>query len=326
MNTFFFVYTILVILISAAAGVLAASAFAMTHRRSRLAEAGFFLAYTTELIGIFGAEWVSRGMPLDQVDYYGIESPIARTIEGAIILLCLWDLFLSIIERRDITILATVVVAFVFICITIVQVAPEGPLRQWGFYSIRQAFLAWALIFALGCYIRTKDEEYRQRMRRYLKEYLILWALVLLIFIEDTLVILVLPEPTSSSDLALYLSRRNIFENLAVVWFAIISIRGSIKEVMLRSDIPPIASDANGSRNDNLREHIDAVLPKFAANNNLSAREREVLALVIEGRDNRTIANELFLSEGTVKTHVHNIMKKTNSSTRDELKKRFWAS
>jgi DNA-binding NarL/FixJ family response regulator len=45
----------------------------------------------------------------------------------------------------------------------------------------------------------------------------------------------------------------------------------------------------------------------------LSARESEVLALVLAGKDNRTIATELFLSEGTIKSHVHNIMKKTGN-------------
>ena len=51
-----------------------------------------------------------------------------------------------------------------------------------------------------------------------------------------------------------------------------------------------------------------------------------MLALVIEGKDNRTIAQDLFLSEGTIKTHVHNIMVKTETRSRDELKKSFWAS
>ena len=63
-----------------------------------------------------------------------------------------------------------------------------------------------------------------------------------------------------------------------------------------------------------------------AKNNGLSARESEVLALVLAGKDNRTIATELFLSEGTIKSHVHNIMKKTGTSSRDELKKSFWAA
>jgi DNA-binding NarL/FixJ family response regulator len=42
----------------------------------------------------------------------------------------------------------------------------------------------------------------------------------------------------------------------------------------------------------------------------LTRREREVLLLLIEGLDNRTIAGRLFISEATVKFHLHNIMDK----------------
>ena len=42
----------------------------------------------------------------------------------------------------------------------------------------------------------------------------------------------------------------------------------------------------------------------------LSDREREVLRLITEGKNQREIAALLFLSEATVKSHRHNIMKK----------------
>ncbi|GAA1855520.1 response regulator transcription factor [Pseudonocardia ailaonensis] len=42
----------------------------------------------------------------------------------------------------------------------------------------------------------------------------------------------------------------------------------------------------------------------------LTAREREVLALMAEGRTNRGIARRLFLTDRTVETHVTNIMAK----------------
>jgi len=44
----------------------------------------------------------------------------------------------------------------------------------------------------------------------------------------------------------------------------------------------------------------------------LTAREREVLGLVAEGLSNSEIAQKLFLSEGTVKTHVKRIFYKMN--------------
>jgi DNA-binding NarL/FixJ family response regulator len=51
----------------------------------------------------------------------------------------------------------------------------------------------------------------------------------------------------------------------------------------------------------------------------LSGRETEVLALVAHGRSNKEIAQELFLSEGTVKIHVSHIMTKLDIDRRTEL-------
>jgi LuxR family maltose regulon positive regulatory protein len=48
----------------------------------------------------------------------------------------------------------------------------------------------------------------------------------------------------------------------------------------------------------------------------LSERELEVLGLVAEGLSNREIADKLFLSVGTVKTHVHNIFGKLGVESR----------
>jgi FixJ family two-component response regulator len=47
--------------------------------------------------------------------------------------------------------------------------------------------------------------------------------------------------------------------------------------------------------------------PRFES---LSSREREVMALVTTGKMNKLIANELGLSEATVKSHRHNVMLK----------------
>jgi DNA-binding NarL/FixJ family response regulator len=44
----------------------------------------------------------------------------------------------------------------------------------------------------------------------------------------------------------------------------------------------------------------------------LSAREREVLALMAEGRSNAGIARQIFIAETTVEKHVHSILGKLN--------------
>jgi DNA-binding NarL/FixJ family response regulator len=44
----------------------------------------------------------------------------------------------------------------------------------------------------------------------------------------------------------------------------------------------------------------------------LSAREREVLALMAEGRSNAGIAHRIWVTEGTVEKHVRSILTKLN--------------
>lgn len=52
---------------------------------------------------------------------------------------------------------------------------------------------------------------------------------------------------------------------------------------------------------------------------NLTKREHQIVNLIQKGLSNREIAEELFISETTVKKHVSNIFEKTGVSSRKEL-------
>ena len=51
----------------------------------------------------------------------------------------------------------------------------------------------------------------------------------------------------------------------------------------------------------------------------LTPREREVLALVVQGHGNAAIAEQLAIGRGTVKSHVRNVMRKLGVAGRTEL-------
>ena len=51
----------------------------------------------------------------------------------------------------------------------------------------------------------------------------------------------------------------------------------------------------------------------------LTNREKEVLGLLLRAYDNRSIAEKLFISEGTAKNHIHNIYEKFGVSNRYQL-------
>lgn len=51
---------------------------------------------------------------------------------------------------------------------------------------------------------------------------------------------------------------------------------------------------------------------------NLSAREAEVMSLIAAGHSNRLIAEQLFVTEKTVKNHVNKIYAKLGAGSRPE--------
>ena len=62
----------------------------------------------------------------------------------------------------------------------------------------------------------------------------------------------------------------------------------------------------------NLQERIDEVCVEYK----LTPREKEFIELIYSGKSNKEIAEILFLSESTVKTHIYNIFRKMNVKSR----------
>ena len=61
------------------------------------------------------------------------------------------------------------------------------------------------------------------------------------------------------------------------------------------------------------------VFESFSVQHDLSAREREVLRLILAEKTNAEIAQALYVTESTAKYHVHNILRKSGVKSRMEL-------
>jgi DNA-binding CsgD family transcriptional regulator len=64
---------------------------------------------------------------------------------------------------------------------------------------------------------------------------------------------------------------------------------------------------------------LDSLSESFLSAYGITDREREIIEKVIEGKSNSTIADELFISLATVKTHLHNIYTKIGVESRFDL-------
>jgi DNA-binding CsgD family transcriptional regulator len=78
------------------------------------------------------------------------------------------------------------------------------------------------------------------------------------------------------------------------------------------------AAGDDGSRSPLARGVVGEAAPERTDTFGLSRREREVLALIAEGRTNREIGERLFISQKTVGVHVGNILAKLRVSGRVE--------
>ena len=92
-------------------------------------------------------------------------------------------------------------------------------------------------------------------------------------------------------------------------------LRLELQNYMLRVDKLQIAVDEKGNKSKSSEEK----LKQF----DLSARETEVLKLISKGYKNSEIAEKLFVSQNTVKTHIKNIYVKLDVRNRVEALKRL---
>lgn len=319
MEIAFYFYTILVMLVCIAAGTISLSAYFVCRKRSHLYMVAFFLFYFLDLALIFQNEYLGQNTEFPLEVFYTIDQPALRIFFALGIIQSLWLVALDFLDEKRLWLRIVPAVGFVVLSATVIIALPEGQYKQWLFYSMRQIFLLWCLAYALLRYRTTKSEIEKTRMRRQEPLFLITLVLTMCIILEDTFMMLVWdPDPASATMLPLYISERNFSENFLMLAFAFFSLREAAATLRLRFKEPPV------SENPVVRQQIDDLLPAYSERHGMTAREREILALVLQGKDNQNIASELQLALGTVKAHVHNILKKTDHASRQELTRDFW--
>ena len=89
------------------------------------------------------------------------------------------------------------------------------------------------------------------------------------------------------------------------IWLDSNTTAAVIRQFASPTDFPPVHGTANGKTT---RERAQ-----------LSQREREIIILIAQGYKNKEIAEKMFITEQTVKNHLHNVFDKLGVSDRLEL-------
>ncbi len=319
MSTLMFFYTLAILMVCVVTAVLSLAAYASSRRRIFVYGSGAFLCYALEITEIFFFEYTLQNQTFPAEDYYAITMPILRTLVATAAQAFIWLVALNILDKHSKKLFAWPVGCFVAAEALTLLVLPIGPMRQWIYYTLRNVFLAFVGLYSIWCYRTSPSPEYKARLAHMKRPLLIGAILVLCVVAEDVFNILIMPMNLAPEWLTLYLSERNFSENFFACFAAAMLIGYAYQVLSIRIKEAPEEKNV-----EDLDRHIDEQMPFFCMTYKLSKREIEVMRLIVLGKNNQEIADELFLAVGTVKTHVHNILVKTNQKSREALILAFW--
>lgn len=185
----------------------------------------------------------------------------------------------------------------------------DSALMVWLYYLPYQIFTLYISVNGLLILKKsTKITEEIPFLKHYKKILLCTLLFSFFIVIEDTIVIF---NFDSYNNLLVKINNRSLTEDILSIIYSLFVIRHLSKELQKDTLNHSSISLVNFVDNDHFY--------KFIKTHNFTTREQDILKYLLEDKNNQEISDMLFISIGTVKTHVHNIYQKVNVTKRSQL-------
>ena len=311
-----FYYTLLMLLVSILVAAVCLSSYLVSRKKTMLFLSVAFAFYFFDISLVFQDEFIVRSSGDTLTSGYLLIRSLASVLTGGGFVTAFWVLLCDYLNGTRRSMFAVPPAVFAFASVVTLAVLPDGDVQRFWFWSIRQFYMYWILLYAGYSFLRQKDEAERARMWRHRGLYAAAWVLGLIVLVEDATSFLVMDLPSVNLGSIIFSAERSYAENLLMLIIGVAAVRNGVRMLSLRFERPP----AQGGSKQQIVENLNV----FATRHKLSQREREVLYLVLLGKDNQNIASEMSLALSTVKVHVHNILKKTGDASRQELIQNFW--
>lgn len=348
METMVFIYNIVLIVLFSVVLTLALSLYAQKKHTVYLIIGVLFFFYIldntiismTELIDSFSHRYDKNFMSV----------PAFKTVVILVYSTCSLYI-LSYLLKRKMQFREHLILMLIGVFLLFVPMLENGALMVWMFYMPAQVYLFYLSAGGLY-YLRKNENQYEKEFYRGFKHFLFInLVFSLLIIIEDTIVIF---NFDTYSNLVVKINNRNISEDVLSVIYVIYALlymnriplennesdilklsfsagAGSVPaentEVFHKplgqpglNSMDEAAGRETGTTLENREDkrHVNTFI-EFCDLYQLTSREREILEILLQDKNNQEICEACNISIGTVKTHVHNIFTKVNVAKRSQL-------
>lgn len=189
----------------------------------------------------------------------------------------------------------------------------DGAVGSWIFYASNSIFYVGLAVYGL-LRVLTYPRSYKRTFYRFYKKLAVFTIVIgLCVLAEDTYVIFNVDDYTSPTP---QIFNRNFSENVMLIVYSISLLRYA-RLVLKNRDMsvfgPVLIPPSN----------VISTTDAFCHMYSLTDRERDVLEELMEGLSITEISEKLFISQGTVKTHIHNLYRKTEVGKKSELLRKY---
>lgn len=341
MDIIIFLYNIALILLYGAAMVYCFTLFRLKKSPSSLYLTILFLFYIFDNTVIYMTEFLHDFSVRYDASFMSV--PAFKTVIVIVTSFCLLNANNRFLKKAlsiaDYLVLVTLALWDLF-----VPLLPDSAWMVWLYYLPYQLFTLYLSVVSLnGLKHDKKITEEVPFLKEYKKILRCTFLFSFLIVLEDTIVIFHFDIYRS---LSVKINNRSMTEDILSIIYAIFFIYHFAKELMPSISqntasalskqpenivLSPETTPSTGASRDFVsdtefpatkKEPLpveDDSFYRFSKHHALTTREQDILRYMLKNKNNQDISDLLYISIGTVKTHIHNIYQKANVTRRNRL-------
>lgn len=312
-----FLYNILLLLVYSIPLTLGFILYLQRKKHIYLYTCILFIAFIVDNVTIYMTEflpWFSR-----LYDHMLLSVPTIKTILYAVTLGCMLLILTALLNKKQRYSLWICLVFIIFFQLY-TPLIPNGPWKVWIYYFPAQLFMFCIGLY--GIYVKKQDPasslfDPGDCFYRVLIFYTIMAAAIT---IEDSIVIFHFDVYT---PLEIEIRKRSLTQDLMNIGLTMYAIR------LLYTKLSNALAAACYEMKDTAGQDVSAPsgfaesppsrLDLFVKEYQFTAREQEILLLLLENKNNQEISDILMISIGTTKAHIHNIFQKLEIRKRQQL-------